>query len=190
MNLTEDTAETVNQAVISALLTALTEIMGDDGRKSILRYAKLNKYLDKNVIPDHNKRLPYTDFKALIEGMGDLLGHGTNAILFESGRKFAIYLAPFGYELSEVIKNYSEWIGGKWSINDSDDEHIVIKVLDCPVCKGITSKEPICTILSGALSQLREEITGKKHSVKEVNCIAKGDSCCEFIITPNPYLEE
>ena len=118
--------------------------------------------------------------------MNSLLGHGTNAILFESGRKFALYLSPFGISLEEIIKKLEDWLGGKWSLkkDPKDPDKVTVIIKNNPICQGITSQAPICHIISGTLSRIKEESTGEKFHVKEVKCMAKGDNHCEFVIKP------
>jgi len=146
----------VRLVVFSALLTALNDIMGKDGKNSVLKFAGLSKYLDKEVPPSTEDEIPYEELGALLNSMNELLGHGTNAILFESGRKFAVYLSPFGYSLEEVIKKLEKWLGGKWKIEiiGKDTERVTIE--DCPVCRGLHDAEtPFCTIISGTLSRIK-----------------------------------
>ncbi len=176
--------------VFSALLTALTDIMGEDGKKSILRFAGLSEYIQRETpLPSIDESVPFETFKALLTSMNSLLGHGTNAILFESGRKFALYLSPFGISLENIIKKLEDWLGGDWSLQKDPKHPETVKVIikNNPICQGITSKNPVCHIISGTLSRIKEESTGEKFHVKEVNCAAKGDDSCIFIIKPEKF---
>ncbi|MHA1785055.1 MAG: V4R domain-containing protein [Candidatus Helarchaeota archaeon] len=176
--------EQVRLVVFSALLTALTDIMGRDGKNSVLKFAGLNEYINKNVPPstDPKESIPYETFGALLKSMYELLGHGTNAILFESGRKFAVYLSPFGYSLKDVIKKLEKWLGGKWELKSHKKDEEIVRISDCPICRDLESKEASCIVIAGTLSRIKEESTGEKYDVKETKCHAKGEECCEFII--------
>lgn len=168
--------------VFSALLTALHEIMGRDGKNSVLRFAGLDEYVNQEIpAPSIEQVVSFGTFKALIISMQDLLGHGTDAILYESGRKFAIYLTPFGYSLQEVVEKLSSWIGGIWSVIQ-DNKDSVVEIKNNPVCKGIISEKPACHVIAGALAKIKEESTGARYFVKEVTCESKGDDHCEFHI--------
>ena len=175
----------VRLVVFSALLTALSDIMGKDGKNSVLKFAGLNDYIDKDVPPSTDDSINYETFSKLLRSMHELLGHGTNAILFESGRKFAVYLTPFGYSLEDVIERLEKWLGGKWEILKEKDVEIV-KIKDCPVCRNLKSKTALCTVIAGSLSRIKEESTGEKFEVKETKCIAIGDEVCEFHIKKLP----
>lgn len=170
--------------VFSALLTALSDIMGKDGKNSVLKFAGLNDYVNKDVPPstDPKDSIDYETFGALLRSMHELLGHGTNAILFESGRKFAVYLSPFGYSLKDVIERLEKWLGGKWQIKSKGNDKEIVSIENCPVCRGLEAKTALCTVIAGSLSRIKEESTGEKFEVKETKCIATGDSVCEFHI--------
>ena len=173
----------VRLVVFSALLTALTDIMGKDGKNSVLRFAGLSEYLDKDVPPSTEEELEYGKLQSLLKSMNELLGHGTNAILFESGRKLAVYLSPFGYSLAEVIKKLEKWLGGKWTIENISDGVEKVTIQDCPVCRGLSNAETaFCTIISGTLSRIKEESTGETYEVEEVKCSAMGHENCEYIV--------
>ena len=123
--------------------------------------------------------LSFDTFQSLINSMNDLLGHGTDAILYESGRKFAIYLTPFGYSLEDVIGKLEHWVGGSWSVQE-DKKKIVVQIKNNPICKGLVTTKPSCHVVSGALAKIKEESTGDMYLVQETLCESKGDPHCEF----------
>jgi len=53
---------------------------------------------------------------------------------------------------------------------------------DCAFCEKSTLDKPVCYEMSGLLAGISESISGKKVSVSEVRCMAKGDKTCSFII--------
>ncbi|HUX99182.1 MAG TPA: V4R domain-containing protein [Candidatus Deferrimicrobium sp.] len=181
MSLSMGEPKEIRMIVFSALLTALNEVMGRDGKNSVLRFAGLEKYINQDIPPSLEESISFKTFRALIDSMNDLLGHGTDAILYESGRKFAIYLTPFGFSLKEVAEKLSNWIGGTWIVLE-DNNKGVVQIKNNPVCKGLVSDRPSCHVISGALAKIKEESTGKRYLVKEISCESKGDSCCEFHI--------
>jgi len=180
------TTRKVRMVVFSALLTALTDIMGEDGKKSILRFAGLSQFINKDIPPSLDESVSFDAFRCLLDSMLNLLGHGTNAILYESGRKFALYLTPFGISLEDILKKLEKWIGGEWATwKDPKDPNVsIVKIKNNPICQGITSKTPVCHIISGTLARIKEEATGEKFYVREIKCAAKGDDTCEFVIKP------
>ena len=172
--------------VFYALLTALNDIMGQDGKNSILRYAGLEEYITIYRTDNHeeNETIPYSTFHSLLNSMYTLLGFGTSAILHEAGRKWLIYLSPFGLSLNKMIKKLEDWIGGKWELHIKDDIEFV-RVYDSPICYNFESitKKPFCFIICGIICRIKESETGEQFDVKEDKCITIGDKYCQFRIT-------
>lgn len=185
MSLSIDKPRVIRMIVFSALLTALNELMGRDGKNSVLRYAGLEEYINQEVPPSVDESVSFDTFSALLSSMQELLGHGTHAILYESGRKFALYLTPFGYSLTDAVSKLANWLGGNVIINvEKDDDEGIVQIKNNPFCliKEMVSKSPSCHLISGALAKIKEESTGHNYFVKEMLCESKGDSHCEFHI--------
>ncbi|MFX1295010.1 MAG: V4R domain-containing protein [Promethearchaeota archaeon] len=182
MSIRMDEPNKIKLIVFSALLTALHEIMGRDGKNSILRFAGLDEYINQDVPPSIEESISFEIFKSLIKSMNELLGHGTDAILYESGRKFAIYLSPFGYSLQDVLEKLSNWLGGVWTLQKEENDVSIVLIRNNPISKGVVSTRPSCHVISGALSKIKEESTGNCYVVKEILCESKGDPQCEFHI--------
>ncbi|MHA1268888.1 MAG: V4R domain-containing protein [Candidatus Helarchaeota archaeon] len=182
----------ISANVFYALLTALNDIMGQDGKNSVLRYAKLDEYTTV-CTPDEihsDDKINYKIFHALLNSMFTLLGFGTSAILYEAGRKWLIYLSPFGISLDGMIKKLENWIGGSWTLTKKDEEEIV-RIRDCPICYNIksTNDKPFCHLICGILSKIKESETGEKFNVVEDKCIALGEDFCEFRIIRKDKLD-
>jgi hypothetical protein len=123
-------AEKVKQIVFSALLEALNDIIGPDGKTSIIKFAGLANKYSKQLRPSLVNSLPRSDLIKLTDAMVRLLGFGSKALLRETGRKFAIYLHPYGYSLDTLIEKMKKWIEGDWDISiakQADSYKIVIK---------------------------------------------------------------
>ncbi len=181
MSLSVNEPKEIRLIVFSALLTALHEVMGRDGKNSVLRFAGLEQYINQDVPPSIDESVSFETFKCLINSMNDLLGHGTDAILYESGRKFAIYLTPFGYSLKDVAEKLAIWVGGTWSVQFAEGKTIV-RIVNNPIVKSLAlpKERPSCHVISGALAKIQEESTGEIYCVVETKCEAVGDPYCEF----------
>jgi signal transduction histidine kinase/response regulator of citrate/malate metabolism len=55
---------------------------------------------------------------------------------------------------------------------------------------GAISKEPVCIMNAGYSSGWCEESFGIQLTAVEVSCIAKGDECCRFIMSPPHKIQE
>ncbi|MHA1793811.1 MAG: hypothetical protein ACTSVI_14300 [Promethearchaeota archaeon] len=130
----------VKQIVISAILEALNDIIGPDGKDSIVKFAGLeSKYLSRNVRPSLRQWLPLTDLTRLTLAMYRLMAWGSNALLRETGRKFAIFLAPYGYSLKMIADKMKNWIEGDWDIKieKKSDDKILITLVNDPFLKSM-----------------------------------------------------
>lgn len=99
--------ESVQNVIINALLEAFNDILDYDGKRSILAYARLDRWTDGKLPP--NGITPLNDFIRLIKSMRILLQYSQD-ILFELGRKFSIYLDPFGSSFKEFIIMINRYI--------------------------------------------------------------------------------
>jgi hypothetical protein len=96
------THRTVQNAVINALLEALFDILDLDGKKSILMFAGLEQWIDQKLPTDGVTA--WDDFLRLIGAMRMLLQY-SDSILYEVGRKFSIYLDPFGSSVPDFLNH-------------------------------------------------------------------------------------
>jgi predicted hydrocarbon binding protein len=57
---------------------------------------------------------------------------------------------------------------------------LVVKVENCCFCDGIKMDKPVCYELAGITSETLTLIAKEQVTVRETQCIAKGDALCEF----------
>lgn len=115
----------------------------------------------------------------------------TDTIFFEAGKQAGVAFyghflskglsfSQFANELQNVLKDLKV---GLLRIEKSDLEHGAITLtvaedLDCsglPVCD-----EQICTYDEGFIAGLLESQTGRRFTVKEIDCWCSGDRVCRF----------
>jgi predicted hydrocarbon binding protein len=73
------------------------------------------------------------------------------------------------------------WGNATAELKEATNE-ISLDLADCTFCEKSTSDKPVCFEMSGLLAGFSENISGKKVSVSEIRCIAKGDKTCSFTI--------
>jgi hypothetical protein len=95
-----DSKNYVNNSVINALLEAIFDILDYNGKSSILT---LSGRLDllKEKLPQGTSKS--SEFLKIINSMRTLLEFSSK-ILFEIGKKFSIYLDPYGSSILEFIE--------------------------------------------------------------------------------------
>ena len=128
---------TVKNRVITALLQSYLDNLDYDGMKSILREAELIELKDMRDV-DPEGTIDYFSFKKLIAAQNCLL-YDSSELLYEIGRKFAIYLFPYGKNFKEIIKEINELIDTDWkvSIIETKDDYVIVKVDKCVFCSEI-----------------------------------------------------
>ncbi|NVM01934.1 MAG: hypothetical protein HWN67_06340 [Candidatus Helarchaeota archaeon] len=172
----------ISGIVFSSIIKALNDFMGIDGLNSILRIAKLDEFI--GVEPSKTQPITIERFNTLLESMINVMGYGTNEILFHYGKKYlAIKFIPYMTELSTFVMNFQEWIGGKWVIQKNNPNEKVIQIFNSPFSlPGSPKSHRWCHIIRGIFEIVTEQITGEKYTCMENKCELMGGNCCEFII--------
>lgn len=128
---------TVKNRVITALLQSYLDNLDYDGMKSILREAELLELKDiRDVDPEES--IDFFSFKKLIAAQNCLL-YDSSELLYEIGRKFAIYLFPYGKEFKEILNEINILIDTDWkvSIIETTNDYVIVKVDKCVFCSEI-----------------------------------------------------
>ena len=69
----------------------------------------------------------------------------------------------------------------------SDREELVFKVLDSPFAEVYgPSTQPVCYTILGVLRGVAMTLFDKPAHGAEVQCAAKGDNCCRFVVSGAP----
>ncbi len=84
----------------------------------------------------------------------------------------------------EAVQNFYAELGwGKFNIDDSNENELVIRVENSFIARGYgNSKVEVCHFLRGYNAGLAEELKCRTIDAEEVRCVAKGDDCCEFVM--------
>ena len=172
----------ISGIVFSSMISALDDFMGIDGLNSILKFAKLDEFIGKKPSKIHSISLQ--NFRAFIESIRTIMGYGTDEILYHYGKNYlALKFAAFMTELSTIIKNFEEWMGGHWEIIKDEPKEKIIRISNSPFSyQGSKKSYASCNIVRGIFEIVMEQITGEKYSCEEIKCAASGSEYCEFLI--------
>jgi len=193
---------------------ALEEVMGPQGFKALLRYIKLDNYMDNPPPNNLEREFDFADFSALNWGLEQLYGpRGGQGLALRAGRAtFAEGLKNFGalagvgdlafrmlplktkmrIGLQAMASIFSQFSDQVTDVRE-EEEYFVYTIHRCPVCWGRenTSDSPVCYMATGLLQEgLRWVSGGREFRVYESKCRAKGDDVCEFIIYKEPLPQE
>jgi predicted hydrocarbon binding protein len=182
--------KTVSNISIRATLDATSEILGDNGLKALLNYAKLGYIL--NSIPDYSFTKSYEEreFSALTASFYSILGTSGAKALFrligktigikilESGAFNSFADLPTDEKALKVLEIYAMATGKGKAFREGDV--IVYDNPQCTACTGLKDTTPVCTALNGMFEEFFRwaGVTGKK--VVETKCIAMGDTTCRY----------
>lgn len=130
----------------------------------------------------------------MFDGVRSLLGSGGHVILYELGMDYGKELA--GYLMNKLGKDYllhnydygldilaaTGWGIPELQESKEDFPNLTMRLSSCLECDGRKAKEATCSFVRGFLSGILGTIAGHTVHCEETQCLAKGDSYCEFEI--------
>lgn len=103
------------------------------------------------------------------------------------------YRDVFGYPPEQVLSAVSYMLSesgwGAMSVEMAhlEGEELVFKVMDSPFAEVYgPSTQPVCYTLLGVLRGVAMTLFDKPADGAEVQCMAKGDTCCRFVVSGRP----
>ncbi len=192
-----------------SVVDAIEEVIGENGKKAVLRFTGLEHLIDDPVDYDPEARVPYEYVTKLFFGVREIMGNkGYNAVMYRGGlisvknivdhseplraliameldpveklkMGYQAYVRNTGHDPEEILKHITE------------SREILIHRADCSECnelvkmnemiKGIT--KPGCFFIKGIMQGIgdsfKEEIA---VMVEESKCRLIGDKECMFRI--------
>ncbi len=192
------------------VLTAMEDIMGYHGVNATLHFAGLTHLV--NNYPPNNLDLgfAFSELGAIQDSLDLLFGlRGGRALALRSGREtFKYALKEFmpvmgiadlafrplhlGLKLKIGLEVFAETFN-KFTdqivrLGEDRSNHFWI-IERCPVCWQRTTDSPCCHLAVGLLQEsLKWVSNGREFQVKEVECIAAGNSGCLITISKQPII--
>lgn len=196
--------------LLNILFTQVDEMMGRRSLIMLLRQAGLGDYVDNLPPMDDSPSITVEQYSRLLSNIYDIFGaRGARPIMLRGGRlgaaeirrqrpaQFAVagtalkLLSPdrrMRIVLEKLAEQGEDLYGTPHHLHEEDDAFIV-EMLSCPYCSEITRRaatankpvgKPVCHIPLAVIDEMVEWVTGQKHLVEEVSCIAVGDPTCRF----------
>ena len=185
---------------MKVFLETIENIVGVNGLKSVLNYARLDKYID--CFPPDNEELviPLEDVRNLLFSLYVLFGSkGARSLQLRVGREIfhvgiekrpriaktlrvAARLLPETRRMRLILDKLIEY---DWRAFFSELEESPVEIQEKEDCfliihKGryeseeIMSVSPVCGVFTGTIDVMVEWITGHPHKVEEIECRAMG----------------
>jgi len=193
-----------------SLLDSVEDILGKNGKNSVLRFAGLEEMITSPPEYDPDKRVAYDAVSKLFFGVRDIVGHvGYETIMSRGG----VYMVRMMLEHSEALRNlvsmdfdiieklkiaYSAYVKNAGYDPEKileflpEQNQIRIHRADCTECEGIIHdekqnaefKKPSCAFMTGVMQGIGECFKSEiETSAEEVKCRLTGDDECLFVIT-------
>lgn len=196
--------------LLTTLLAEVEERMGRRSLITLLRQTGLAEYVDNLPPRDASPAITVGQCGHLLADIHDLFGaRAAQPIFVHSGRlaaaefrrqrpaQFAVAgtalkLLPLATRMRIILERLAgqgeELCGTPHHLHE-ESEAFVVEMPSCPYCAEITRRaaaarkpvaRPVCHMPLAAIDEMVEWVTGQKHLVEEVACIATGEPACCF----------
>jgi predicted hydrocarbon binding protein len=199
--------QSLTHLAYSSVVDAIEEVIGENGKKAVFRFAGLEHLIDNPIDYDTEARVPYEYVSKLFLGVREILGNkGYNAVMYRGGiisvenmvknseplraliamdfdpveklkMGYQVYVRNSGYDPEEILKHIPE------------SREMLIHRADCSECNGLVNKneiikditKPGCFFIKGIMQGIgycfKEEIS---VSAEEIKCRLIGDEECLY----------
>jgi len=194
--------DVIVNALVRQALSCIQEVMGDNGLNAVLRASGLERFIDNFPPNDLSPGIKTADYARLNQAIEDFYGRGGRGILRRIGK------ASFQYGVREqsallgvagaALKLLPEKQSIKFILNSmagalkksnanvnawvEDADRLSYLEDTCGICHSRTSRDPVCHLYVGSISEAVYWATGKSYRIIETDCMAKGDPYCRFEI--------
>lgn len=196
--------------LLNILLTQVEEMMGRRSLIMLLSRAGLSEYIDNVPPMDDSPSITVDQYSRLLAEIYGIFGpRGARPIFSHGGRlgaaelrrqrptQFAIAGTALKFLptakrmqiiLAKLAEQGSEMYGAIYHLQEEEDAFF-LEIGDCPYCSEIARQsqekntpilKPVCYIPAAIVEEMVQWITGEKHLVQEVACIAQGAPTCRF----------
>lgn len=188
--------------IARAIFTAMDDVMGAHGLRSLLGLAQLENYAQNLPPDDMSRSVDFVTVSALNAALEDLYGtNGGRGMALRIGqRAFVSGLKTFGamraandpvfrnlsvhkrteyglQGLAAILTNFSDQ---KSYVRVEDDNLYFVSEVS-PYAWGRTASKPVCHMMVGIIMEcLRWSTNGYKFYVREIECTATGSEKCTF----------
>jgi predicted hydrocarbon binding protein len=195
--------------LVLATFNALIDVMGENGLKAILNYARLREYINQYPADNLEREIDFADFSAIQNALTEMYGEKGgqtfrkragrttfNTCMRKQGALAGISSEAFSnlplqtklhIGLPAMAKVFSQFSDQTTTVEEEDNCFRYI-LHQCPECWGREKGgKATCYYEAGLLEEGLKWISGGcEFQVDETKCLAKGDETCEFTIDRVP----
>lgn len=191
-----------------AFLLELEDVLGKNGLNTLLRIAGLQEWIDTYPAENFEREVDLSEFSSLNAALDEIYGSKGSHALARRASKTAFDLTwklhgalgnqqaadfdslPAQARNKEGLTILAEALSAASDLEcevQEEDNIILFRVQNCPVCWGRESSSPTCQgfvgLLEGCLQWLGSD---KNFEIIEKECSAAGGDACTFSITEEP----
>jgi predicted hydrocarbon binding protein len=190
------------------LLLALEDVMGKNGVNAVLNLARLRHRVNNFPVNNLELEFGFDELGNIMQALEDMYGpRSGRSLAIRAGRAgfkyglrefgsllgladLAFRLLPLGMKLrvglNAMADTFNNFTDQRVRLEE-ESGHFSYIIERCPVCWGRHADRPCCYAAMGLLQEMVFWISnGKSFGIKEVSCIAAGDSACTFIVGKHP----
>ena len=190
------------------LLQATYETIGPHALRSVPDFVRLALPSDSLPPSDAQNAFPFETVSllhgALESAYGPHSGHGLSLLIGRTCFKYGMRklseplgfdrtgfrLLPHARKLEAATQAFTNLLHTESDIRVHGEKHadkLLCHIKHCPLCHGRQSESPACHLVVGLLQESLGWLSGgKMFNIKEIQCIANGESTCSFEIDLNP----
>lgn len=190
------------------ILLALEDIMGRNGVNAVLNLAQLRHRINNYPPGNLDLQFGFEEVSGIQRAIDDMYGpRGGKGLGVRAGRAcFKYVLKEFGIMLGladlafrvlplslklkvgfnafvETLNTFSDQV-----VRLEEDKRRFLYIIErCPACWGRRTSYPCCHLSTGLLHEALYWVSGgNEFDVKEITCIAMGDTTCTFEVIKEP----
>ena len=192
------------------VLLALEEVVGSEGRDTILTMARMQDRLEQYPPNNLAREFSFDELARMQQALEELYGVRTGQGLarkigracFRIGAEdlrpllgiadLAFRILPLRIRLKvgfEVLAHILGQFSDHKVLLEEDDRHFRWVVERCGVCWGRRCEAPCCHLSVGLLEEVLYWLSGTENFyIEEVSCFAVGDPMCTILIGKSPLI--
>ncbi len=186
--------KTMSDVSIRAVMDGIEVIMGTNGLKTMLNYARLSYLFDNKPPYSFAKNYTEEEFAALTNSIYVIVGiQGAKALIRLIGKEIAKFVIDQGMYTStlefEGEERFLKMVDIYIMVTErgrvyKENDILYFDYKECTGCKDKTSKSPMCSTIVGFFTECLRWAGLEEMEVVETKCKAVGDETCLYEIRP------
>lgn len=193
----------ISNATFRRALLSAKRVIGEDDLNAVLYTAGLSRFVNKIPDDDLNTEITAEEFARFNAAIEERYGRGGQFVLKRIGNEMyramvkdqsaLLGLAGITLKLMPAEQRINFLLNSLANAAQETNPKLETQVEQyegrasyaehhCPICMGRESDHPVCHLQAGELEEAVRWAVGNAFEVREIECIAKGDHLCRFVV--------